>query len=165
MKDHLGWEVRRPLERYYNSGFVGVRREHSGFLDQWETATRQLEGAGVDPNAFKPGTRHDAFFGTDQDTLNMACMAGDEPLATLGPEGMGFNQALNVMQHAIDRPKPWQKRYLTTLLRNGQGVSAAHKAFWEYADGPIRAFSPWQLRLRRLDMKCAILLSRFYHAP
>ncbi|WP_038158653.1 hypothetical protein [Verrucomicrobium sp. BvORR106] len=160
----LGREVTHELSRSFNSGFVGVRREHRSLLEDWKNATQHLPNIGIGISAFKPGTRRDPFFGTDQDTLNVACMINPSPLSTLGMEGMGFTPGMDVMWHAVDNPKPWRRRYLGSLLRHGTRVPAAHREFWRHANGVIRPWTAGQVLLRQLDLKLAAAVSRFYHS-
>ena len=155
--------VRRELNRSYNAGFVGVARQHASFLDTWHEATSRLPvpDAGV---SLKMGTRWSGFSSMEQDTLNVTAMVSAEPLVTLGPEGMGFAPGLNAMLHAVDTPKPWRKWYVWHLLYKGVGVGPADRAYWEHASGPLATWPTALAWLHRLDMFCAIALSRFYHS-
>jgi hypothetical protein len=65
------------------------------------------------------------------------------------------------MSHAVDKPKPWKKRYLFEAFR-GQPPSRPDRWFWEYADGPLPLFSAATVRARRRAIKLAAFVARFY---
>lgn len=157
--------VNPTLDQGFNSGFLGVSRSQCRFLQTWRSLIEGLPSVGISLSAFKPGTRFDPYFGTDQDTLDMAAMVHTEDICSLGPEGMGFVNGMTAMWHAVDGPKPWRRFYLHYLLRTGQRISEAHRGYWRHASGPIRTRSRWALFLRRFDLKLAIALSRFYSSP
>lgn len=160
----VGQQVVNLPNRSYNSGFAAVMRPQLSFLEDWSHATACLPKIGVALSSFKPGTRRDAFFGTDQDTMNVASMVNRQPIIALGQEGMGFSAGMNVMWHAVDNPKPWCRNYLLHLLRFGQGVPQSHRNYWRFANGLISPWSRSQYFLRCLNLKLATLLSRFYHS-
>ncbi|HEY1081993.1 MAG TPA: hypothetical protein VGE29_07015 [Prosthecobacter sp.] len=162
--NQLGMQCDPTIERDYNSGFAGVMRGDTVFLETWDRALVAMEKSGVSLAKLKPGTRFDAFFGTDQDAMNMAAMTYGDRLSTLGPEGMGFSTGMTAMWHAVDSPKPWRKRYLRSLLREGRRVDNANRQFWKHARWPVQAWSSKNLLLRDIDRKAAIFLSRFYHS-
>ncbi len=160
----LGITVDANAEHDYNSGFVGVKRQDVFFLETWRDALDQMEKQGVPLGILKPGSRLDPFFGTDQDALNMAAMGHAESLSTLGPEGMGFTGGMTAMWHAADSPKPWRRRYLRSLLREGRRVDNAHRQYWRHARGAVRSWGGSRFAWRLLDLRAAIFLSRFYHS-
>ena len=164
IENSLTEKTQTPVGRYYNSGFVGATREQHGFVELWRRALEALPSAGVPLETFKPGTRFDPFFGTDQDALNMAVMIQPDAISTLGTEGMGFTAGMAVMWHAVDSPKPWRCHYLRQLLITGKRVSTSHREFWRHAAGPVKAWTPWRLRGKRLTLFVTIVLSRFYHS-
>jgi hypothetical protein len=159
-----GEAVSRSCESYYNSGFVGVSADRISFLDLWKRLMEMSYNSGADRALLKGRSREDLFFNYDQDTMNIACLGTEHSLSTVGPDGMGFSPAGFIMQHAVDSPKAWRKRYLMRLLRRGDRPSMAHVAFWQNVDGPIRPFSRLQKAAHRLDMRLAIGASRFYQA-
>lgn len=163
-RERIGVGVDPSIERDYNSGFVGLRRKDAAFLKTWRKAMDELERAGVPLEHLKPGTRLDPFFGTDQDMMNVAAMVHGGMLATLGPEGMGFSEVMTVMWHAVESPKPWRRQFIWDLLCTGRPVPRTHRQYWKYASGPVKAWTPRQLMFRRLDLRIAIMLSRFYHS-
>lgn len=148
----------------FNSGFIGTRREDRALLSTWLRALEELPSIGVPLEQLKPGTRLDPLHGTDQDTLNIAALAHPALVSSLGPEGMGFTPGMPVILHAADSPKPWRRHYMFELLKNGRGVGNAHRRYWHYASGPVQSWSIGRGWLRKVQMKSAIVLSRFYHA-
>lgn len=163
-RDRLGVDIDPSIERDYNSGFVGLHRKDAAFLQTWEKAMDQLEQVGVPLEHLKPGTRLDPFFGTDQDMMNVAAMVHGNRLATLGPEGMGFFAVMTVMWHAVEAPKPWRRHFIWDLIYSGRPVPSPHRHYWKYASGPVRAWTPFQLMISRLDLRMAVILSRFFHS-
>ncbi len=159
----LGIVIDESVERYYNSGFAGVRRKDVAFLEGWRDALQAMEKAGVPMSCLKPGTRLDPFFGTDQDAMNIAAMACGERLATLGPEGMGFTSGMTAMWHAVDGTKPWRRFYLWELLRLGRSIPQAHRKFWQHALSPVKSWKRVKYLLKRLDLHAAIVLRRICH--
>jgi hypothetical protein len=163
-QDTLGLAIDATIERYYNSGFAGVRRKDAVFLETWRDALEALEKAGVPMGGLKPGTRLDPFFGTDQDAMNIAAMAYGGRLATLGTEGMGFTSGMTAMWHAVDGTKPWRRFYLWELLQLGRVVPQAHRQFWKHSRSPVKSWKGVRYLFKRLDLHVAIVLSRVYHS-
>lgn len=158
----IGIERCRPSDSYYNSGFIGLPRSAADVAVVWECLIAASPQFGADLSTLKSGTRERPFQVPDQDTLNVAIMASDARLSTIGPDGMGFIDGGYVMHHAVDSPKPWRSRYLLRQLRDGVKPSAAHKDFWRHTNSPIRLYGGMRRRLVRLDMAAALLVSRFY---
>lgn len=163
-RERLGLELDPAMSCGFNSGFIGVRHEDRALLETWKSALQALPSVGVPLEQLKPGTRLDAFFGTDQDMLNVAALAHPERISSLGPEGMGFSPGMNVLWHAVDTPKPWRRNDLWELFRHGRGVGNAHRRFWHYADGPVHSWTEDELRWRRFRQQVAVALSRVYHS-
>ncbi len=162
MAGEAGWgEPRRAQERYYNSGFVGLDIAHRAFLDQWIGAIRVANRNGVTPGQFQKGDRSQVFYTVDQDTLNIASMYADTPFSTIGTEGMGFTGSGFTMYHSVAVPKPWRKKFLLSLLQ-GSPPTNGDKHFLQCADGPIKIYSRWELKHKRLHCGLAALLGRFY---
>lgn len=160
----MGLTTDALMDRDFNSGFAGVRREDAPFLETWRDVLEQMEKAGVPLAGLKPGTRFDPFFGTDQDAMNIAAMHHSGRLSTLGTEGMGFSGGMTAMWHAVEPPKPWCRPFVWDLLRTGRAVPQSHRQFWRHAVGPVQSWSAADLAFKRLDLRAAILLSRFYHS-
>lgn len=163
-REKMGLRLDACLERGFNSGFAGVRRQQQAFLEVWRDALDAMEKAGVPMAGLKPGTRYDPFFGTDQDAMNIAAMAHSSLLSTLGPEGMGFTAGMTAMWHAADSPKPWRRGYVSSLLFEGRRVDSANRQYWKHAEGPVKSWSAAQMTWKNVDLLIARVLSRFYHA-
>lgn len=161
---NMGLAVCTVMERGYNSGFVGLRRKNVAVLQTWREAMDQLGQSGVPLEHLKPGSRRYPFCGTDQDMMNVAAMAHGDRLVTLGTEGMGFTVGMTVMWHAVESPKPWRMHFIWDVLRTGRAVPHSHRHYWKYAAGPVQSWTSLQCNLRRLDLRLAIILSRFIHS-
>jgi hypothetical protein len=158
-----GWgEPVRRQERYFNSGFVGLKIEDREFLGQWSRASQLAANSGVSQDLFSQDSRVRTFYGIDQDTLNIASMYADAPLSTIGPEGMGFVDGGFTMYHSVGGAKPWRKKFLRSVF---QGVPPwnGDKHFLECADdGPIRPYTTSRLGSMRRHASLASLIGRFY---
>jgi hypothetical protein len=163
-RERMGLRLESYLERGFNSGFAGVRRQHGAFLEVWRDVLNAMEKAGVPMEGLKPGTRFDPLFGTDQDAMNIAAMTHSGLISTLGPEGMGFSAGMTAMSHAVETPKPWGRSFVLDLLRTGRPVPHSHRLYWKHASRPVKSWTPFQLAWKRLDLRIAIILSRFYHS-
>jgi len=144
-----------------NSGFVGVPRAHREIAQIWaemiDDCLAQLSAA---PDQVKFASREEPFVG-DQDMLNAAMMATTAPLSIIGQEAMDFAPAGFIMSHAVDAEKPWQKRYILAAL-SGRPPGAADKAYWNFADKPIRLFGRGRIARTRAALRLASLIGRFY---
>ena len=145
----LGLPVKREMNQYFNSGFVGIRREWLGSIRDWKTILEYM-GTKTSLTDFMPGDRSSEFYAPDQDSLNAMVMCTDSPLSTVGPEGMDFVSGGFTMSHAVGAPKPWQKNMFLSAL-NGMGPNLADRAYWRYAGHPINMFSPARLRMQWMD--------------
>lgn len=151
----------RPLEHYYNAGFIGVSRSHIGFLDLWDRVCNLVIGYNKSALELKSGGSNSLFYSTDQDALNFTLSAIDIPLNTAGPEAMDFAAGGTYLSHAIGKDKPWLGHHIRKAL-HGVPPSAPCKAYFRFADGPIRAHSPRDLALNRLGVSVASAIGRFY---
>jgi hypothetical protein len=156
----IGFLNPQPLHHYFNGGMVGVPAAHADFLEAWKNLIELAAATGVDLSGPPPGTRESPFYGRDQDALNIAAMYSKHPLSTLGPQGMGFIHGGIMMYHAVGQ-KPWRGSFLIRALK-GDPPSGAMKFFLAVAASPIRAYSPMQLRAKRLACAMAAFLGRFY---
>ena len=151
----------RSLCRCYNAGFVGVPREFMAFLDTWETLCQLVWSHNDQLNHIKAGMAPSLFHSTDQDAMNYALMRHDMPLNTAGPEAMDFTPGGYYLSHAIDTPKPWAGRHLEQALR-GRPPSAATRAYYRHAAGPIQTHSAATLAWRRMSLAIAAALGRCF---
>lgn len=152
--------VHRDLEYYLNSGFVGLPRTGREVARCWAALIdRFLEQREIIDDV-KFDTRENAFVG-DQDMLNAALMATSAPLSIIGRDGMDFAPGGFVMSHAIEEPKPWQRRFIASAL-SGRPPSPAEKNYWQYVESPIRLFPPAQVTATRASLRVASSIGRFY---
>jgi hypothetical protein len=156
----MGLGKPRPLIQHFNAGMVGVAAEHTSFLQLWKRLIDQTAEMGYDLTGFLPGTRELPLHATDQDALNIAAMYTEHPLSTMGPEAMGFVNGGFTMYHAVVR-KPWRGSLIGSAL-SGYPASDAIKYFFTQVSSPIRAYSPWRLRGKKLACKVAGFIGRFY---
>jgi hypothetical protein len=150
----------RTLNFYFNGGMVGLPTEYLDFLHLWNRIIEEAGRMGVDLTTMMPGTRLMPFHASDQDALNVAAMYTKHPLATMGPEAMGFTPEGVTMYHTVGQ-KPWRGSLLLRALL-GVPPSAAIKFFFTQVSFPIRAYSPLRLRFKRLACAIAALIGRFY---
>lgn len=159
--EERGLRVLRPLDRYYNAGFVGLPRRHRGLLPLWERIladAAQTLGALSQIKFAQPTA---LFHTPDQDALNLALMASEVPLNSTGPEGMDFAVGGHLLSHAIGGRKPWRGGFLREALR-GHPPGAAQKSFFRFAQSPLRLFSTARLARLRLSLQTSALLGRMY---
>ena len=161
-----GMDVHHHLDLYFNGGFLSLRRQDSGFLQLWHdliersgNAGNSLDGKG-DISEWRKGGRWLPFMAIDQDALNVALMVWPGPVTTLGPDVMSFT-AYGELPHAHGSNKPWRRRYLLEALQ-GKPPRFVDKVYWAYADAPYSAYSRLAIWLRRLEIKLASFIGRFY---
>lgn len=152
---------RRDLDRYYNAGFFGVPREHADFLTllSWMCDLVADYNAGL--KHIKSGNAPDLFHSTDQDALNFALTVHEAQLNTVGAEAMDFVAGGYYMSHAIGWPKPWVRNHVHAALE-GRPPSNATKAYYTFANHPLRPYAPWRFALRRVNLQIASVIGRFY---
>jgi len=163
MMEKYGWgEPVVPQTHYFNSGFLGLNVRYATFLDRWKKATAiAVVETNIDVTTFMPGTRENAFYAFDQDTLNLTTMYASEPISAIGPEGMGFTVGGFTMYHSVGGPKPWKKEFLRKALA-GMPPSNGDKHFLECATGPIRPFTESELKAKLRTAKLGSMIGRFY---
>jgi len=158
-----GVDERRSIGRYYNSGFLGVPREHVAFLDLVDRLCMLVLAYNNGRAHIKAGDAPDLFHSTDQDAMNFALCAyeAEVPLNTAGCEAMDFAGGGFYFSHAIGYAKPWMGHHIKLAL-SGWTPSIATKAYYRYANSPIRVYSVAQFALRRLSLGIASTMGRFY---
>jgi hypothetical protein len=149
-----------------NSGFLGVKREHRSFLDLWAELITSVESESGSLKAWRSLDRTHRFWSANQDTLNVAAMITEHPVAIYGPNGMDFvpSPGRPMMSHSVDKPKPWQRQYLLDFLR-GKPPSRPDRWFWEYASWPLAIFPQGHVKRQQISLRAAAFLARFYHRP
>jgi hypothetical protein len=153
--------TQRNLERYYNAGFIGLARAHAGLLEQWQQVLDlgAAESGGLD--RLKHGAPHALFHSADQDALNIALLLNRAPLHTAGGEAMDFLPGGHLLSHAAGGTKPWRGGFLRDAVR-GRPPGLAQKAFFLHVTGPLPVLPAFPLFRRRLALRLAALLGRFY---
>ena len=155
----------QPQSLAFNAGFVGVSRPHRNFLKTWQRLLQLMEPAIGGLRNMHLKDRTFPFHIPDQDAFNAATMACEEPVSSVGPEGMDFlpGGGSYIMTHAAGGVKPWNKKMLWSALR-AMPPRRADKAFLKSADSPIRLYSPLRLALKKLDLLAGSALGRYLHA-
>jgi hypothetical protein len=157
----LGYQC-RDVAGYYNSGFVGLRREDAGFVEVWEDIVASIPSVGGDLHAIKLADPNHLFYKMDQDALNVAVLAANIEIATGSREMMEIFPWSAVIAHAIDFKKPWKRNYLLDAAQ-GFPPGRPHLAYWQNVDGPIRAYSRGKLAMKRVEVGMARVIGRAHH--
>lgn len=145
---------------YFNSGFIGIERGSSALIDRWIYFTEKYISMGGNIDSFSKET-YSSFKG-DQDLLNAAItISSDIGINEMGTEGMGFTLPATMMIHAIGETKPWNKIFLKKLIKIGHRPNYAEKVYFTHCKYPIRIFSPFTFRLKKLDLLISSFLGRF----
>lgn len=151
----------RPVERYYNAGFIGLPLAHRELLDTWVQIVAWAEQEVGSLSRLKNAQPHALFHSADQDALNMALMVSAAPINGAGPEGMDFSAGGHLLSHAIGGRKPWRGGFLRDALR-GRPPGNAQKSFFRFVDSPLRLFPSGELARLRLSLRTGALLGRIY---
>lgn len=157
--------------QYANGGCIGLTRPNLPFLETWRNLQNAMAGAigGLEQSKLNGGTSelmrdpHFCFNASDQDALNAAVEASpaDTVFSILGRSAMAFEPGAALLPHALGTPKPWRKAYLREAF-SGRPPTPADKAFWAFADGPLKPFPAGFVRKKRRDLRLAAFLGRFY---
>ncbi len=158
---HRQLPTARPLDRYYNAGFIGLPRSFESLLETWAKIIRFAAAEIGSLDTIKVDRPTALFHTPDQDALNMALMVTDFPVNGAGPEGMDFAAGGHLMSHAIGGRKPWRGGFLKDAL-HGKPPGNAQKAFFRFAEKPLRLFSAGELARLRLSLSSGALLGRIY---
>ncbi|AKD03977.1 hypothetical protein PKOR_13805 [Pontibacter korlensis] len=156
-----GIEIKRIIERYYNSGFLGWSNKTIDFIDDWERCFRTLSRKSGDMKKFRVHDRTNTVLSANQDSLNLAAMTTSAPLSTIGPDAMGFKNGIHLMSHPIG-PKPWRRKFFKEYVR-GSPPRNSDVLFWEYVNGT--EFQPISSSItKRKQLLCKVLRggARFY---
>ena len=160
--ERAGVTLNFTSDLYLNGGFIGVSARHRGFLETWKKIQEvmNMEVGNLAKTNLEVGGREHPFAKTDQDALNIAVGATDEPVSCVGKEGMDFVPGGFTMSHAIGPAKGWN----APVIRNafaGYPPSQAIKAFLENAETPIRLY-PSGLSRKKAAVRVAAFIGRFY---
>lgn len=156
-----GFTIRQELEKFYNGGFIGLRREHREFLTTWKDLFDLRAKEGVDLSKFELDGFEYPYLFLDQDLMNLSLMLVPHPVTAVGPEGMDFAPGGYVMSHSAGDTKTWKKRFVLEALR-GRAPSLTDKKFLEYTQSPIQLYTRRELATRRLGAKVGAAIGRFY---
>ena len=151
----------RPVDRYYNAGFIGMPLACRAFLDTWVRIVALAEQTTGSLGKLKNDQPHALFHSADQDAMNMALMVHDAPINGAGPEGMDFTSGGHLLSHAIGGRKPWRGGFLRDALR-GRPPGNAQKSFFRFAESPLRLFPSSELARLRLSLRTGAMLGRIY---
>lgn len=159
-----GVKFHREPDIYFNGGFVGIHRSQIDFLHCWRTLQELMASAIGGLQNVNVRDRTYLFHKTDQDAMNVAVMASAPPISPMGQDGMDFQFGGGgyVMSHAAGGVKPWKKNYVLSALK-GIKPSIADKAFWQNSSSPINTHPASLIRQRRVMIRLASLIGRFYH--
>ncbi len=150
----------RDVTGYVNGGCVGLGAGQLGFLQAWQALLEAHAATGADMGTMVNRTGKPEYAKMDQDLLNAAVMATDTPYCMLGVEAMDAFPSASIMSHAMIGSKPWLRNYIREAIIGFQ-PDLAHKAFWLYADAPIRAFTQPEWRRKMLVLRVAKLIGYF----
>lgn len=151
----------RQLDRYYNAGYIGLPRAHRTLLETWSEIIELAAAELGSLSKIKFSAPNSLLHTPDQDALNMALMVSLAPINGTGPEGMDFASGGHLLSHAIGTRKPWSGGFLRDALL-GRPPRTAHKSFFQFAESPLRLFSPGQLARLRLSLRTGALIGRMY---
>ena len=146
---------------YVNGGFVGLHRRYRDFADCWQRMQEYMNEATGLRQQIKIADRWNLFHNTDQDALNVAKDL-TEHVSIMGPPAMDFRYYGYVMSHATGRKKPWTVSYLREIILHGSRPGYADKQYWQHVEGPIQLFSPFTATRKRLALRFASFIGRFF---
>ena len=158
--EYIGLRDPKALNHYFNGGMVGVSSAHVSFLETWKRLLCHLHASGYDCRKFSVGGREMPFMQIDQDALNTVAMYSEHPLATMGPDGMGFVPGGFTMFHTVG-PKPWRGSFLRRAI-SGLPPTDADKFFLLQVSSPIRVYSSTRLFARQVACSIAAFIGRYY---
>ena len=156
---------------YANSGFIGLRSDNRDFLVKWkeiqETIAPLIGGLNRSPFTGKeqldPADGHDyaPFSRTDQDALNATVEYWEGTVSMVGKAGMAFGPGTTLMPHAIGSPKPWHWKPVLQAI-SGFPPRQADREYWKFVKGPLHIHSTGLVYRRKMALKIAGLIGRFY---
>ena len=163
---NYGFTLKFKEAIYANGGFIGVSKQYHDFLLTWqaiqEAMAPVLGGLG---NSFfvtlPTALPFDAFSLGDQDALNAAVEAWVGSVSFVDKNGMAFGSSASLMSHAIGSDKPWSRKILAKAMA-GYPPRRADRDYWVSAKGPIVSHPASLIKRKRLAIKIAALIGRFY---
>ena len=151
-----------PKSDYYvNGGFVGLNRKYLDFAELWQRTQNLMKLHSPSQDRIGIANRWHMFHYMDQDALNVAKDLTPST-SILAKHAMDFGWFGEVMSHAAGPRKPWQENFLLKITTKAIKPSFTEKIYWEFVDDPIRLYSPGKLKRKRLALRLALFLGRFY---
>jgi hypothetical protein len=163
LAESQGYVCHQELDRYYNSGFIGVKQNQKSLLILWQKLLENFAALGYfDLQNFSLYSDEHPYFLTDQCVLNLAIMLSNEPLTTVSRMGMDFgNVSINIMSHAAGAAiKPWRKKLIFKAL-GGVPPTLTDKAYWRHTQSPIQIYSRISYLSKKIELLCASAIGRF----
>lgn len=157
-----GYVCHRELDRYYNAGFIGVRRNQKSILELWKQLMETFEAENhINLSDFCLAYGRYPYFQSDQCILNLTLMLTDEPLSTVSKMGMDFGGTVDIMSHASGaQTKPWRKKLVFQSL-NGVPPTLADRAYWRHTQAPIQVYSQLHDLRKKIALRFAAAIGRF----
>ena len=152
----------RPKDDYYvNGGFVGLNRKHIGFAETWKVVQEKMKLYTGSSDRIGIADRWHLFHFMDQDALNVAKDLSDN-ISVMNKYAMDFQWFGYVMSHAAGREKPWQVSFIPKIFKEGHKPTFTEKIYWENVSSPIRLYKESYTRRKRLALRIALFIGRFY---
>ncbi|MFT5252643.1 MAG: hypothetical protein ACI87N_001659 [Flavobacteriales bacterium] len=157
---------------YVNAGFLGLAKKDKSFLTTWIQLQENMEQAigGLENSIFSNQSYNSTvlkmegfqiFDKPDQDALNATIEAYSGIFSYMGKEGMGFGPGNPSMFHALASPKPWKANYLLRAI-HGKPPRTVDVSYWKNTNNPILVHSNWQIAVKKISIKMAKVIGRFY---
>jgi hypothetical protein len=149
------------FSRYYNSGFLGWRKDSKKFIDDWLECSKIMNEISGDLKQFRVSDRTSVVLSANQDSLNMAAMVTFSELSIIGPEAMGFHYGLSLMLHPLGK-KPWDINF-TKRFFTGIKPRSGDLGFWQHVNSKVfKPYSNLTVSWKLFWIKVYRFLSRFY---
>jgi hypothetical protein len=155
---------------YVNGGFVGILKEHFGFIKLWQTLQIAMgdDIGGLKMSAFKNSLmdsgKLSAFYmfnRTDQDALNACCESYGGFLSIMGQEAMTFKSGTRIMSHALGQPKPWRNNCFVSALK-ATNPSLSHQDYWDNCNSLIISQGFFKQHISKFLFQLTKITSRLY---
>ncbi|MEA5550924.1 hypothetical protein VB713_08030 [Anabaena cylindrica UHCC 0172] len=169
----LGWKefaqdnglfCERELDYHYNSGFIGIHKNHKSILTLWQKLEElgEMSGYAKLDDLYADHTFHTyPYLYGDQTYLNLALMLTSYPLSTVGPDGMDFVPGGTIMSHAtVPNVKPWRKKLIFSALE-GNSPTITDKLYWRHSQTPIQLYSTAKLLWQQFEILFGSAVGRF----
>jgi len=153
--------VKNVIHKYFNSGFLGWRKEANDFILDWKKSFELMSQKVSDLGRFRQLDRTYPVISANQDSLNLAIMITSTQISSFGTDAMGFTHGTMLMSHPIGI-KPWDKNYFLDFFK-GIPPRIGDIHFWQsLANGPLTPYSNIYLSYKIFECKFLRFMSRFY---